>query len=187
MAVCVWRPRRLFRLFSGLLWAVWQDATRCLFACYGPSGRTPPRCLFRLLRAVCVSASVFCAAFPVGDVCICGRLWLRRLAAVAGGWAGALVIGTPVGRWRVGAWGCWWFLSHCVSERRGLPFTARRMGLQRCPAEGELSSAEQSAFEARQSGSRTPHSQPRANFCCLKKGDPPESSSPLQRAHSSRE
>ena len=37
----------------------------------------------------------------------------------------------------------------------GLPFHSREDGALRCPVEGRLSSTEESAFEARQSGSGT--------------------------------
>lgn len=47
---------------------------------------------------------------------------------------------------------------------RGLLFHSQEDGAQRCPAEGRLSSTEQSAFEARQSGSRTHTPSLDANF-----------------------
>lgn len=60
------------------------------FVCYGPSVRRDHGVFSRLLWAVCASASVFCAAFPV------------RTSVFAGGLLG--LDGWPPLCWRVG--GC---------------------------------------------------------------------------------
>ena len=130
--------------------------------------RHHPGVFFRLLKSsVCVSTSVFCAAFPVRMFVFAGRLLgLDRWPLSC--WR---VGGRPLGRRHaVGASGCGARSARCFGltvtcRRRGLPFHSREDGAQRALL--KAGSAQRRSQRLKPGAwLRDPRSQPRRELCC---------------------
>ena len=139
---------------------------------------------FRLLKSsVCVSTSVFCAAFPVRMFVFAGRLpgldrWPLPCWRVGGRpWAAGTLWG-PVGAGRE----CSVVRSHHDLQGGGLPFHSREDGAQRALLEA---GSAQRRSQRLKPGSLAPGPTLPASTrtpLLLKKGDPPRQSSPSRAA-----